>query len=98
MGNGERMNFLREAISDSANNRASAKRLAMLIATIALAVAVVMLALAAIYGRDVAMALGAVSVPLAGLGGYSYVGGKNAERYKIESNADGGSSIGVGKQ
>lgn len=74
------MNWLREAISDGKSGTASAKRLAMLVATFALAIAVVVLAAAAYLGHDVALALGAVTVPLAGLGGYSYVGGKYAER------------------
>ena len=52
----------------------------MLMATFSLAVAVIVLSAAAYLGHDVALALGAVTVPLAGLGGYSYVGGKYAER------------------
>lgn len=47
----------------------------MLIATFALALSVVILSVAALFGYEVALALGAVSVPLAGLGGYSYVNG-----------------------
>lgn len=74
------MSWLREAISDSTTRLASSKRLAMLIATTALAISVVGLTVAAILGHPVATELVAVSVPLAGLGGYSYVNGKQAER------------------
>lgn len=81
------MIWLREAISDSASGRASSKRVAMLVAVFALAIAVVVLAAAAYDGRDVALALGTVTVPLAGLGGYSYVGGKLAENGRGESSA-----------
>lgn len=78
-------NWLREAISDSSNGNASAKRVAMLSAVFALSIAVVVLAAAAFNGRDVALALGTVTVPLAGLGGYSYVGGKIAENNRGDS-------------
>lgn len=81
------MNWLREAISDSKSGTASAKRLAMLLATVALAIATVVLAAAALLGHDVAVALGAVTVPLAGLGGYSYVGGKYAERKRADTTS-----------
>lgn len=74
------MSWLREAISDSSTNRVSSKRVAMLMATAALATSVVTLSAAALFGYDVALALGAVSVPLAGLGGYSYVNGKALDR------------------
>ena len=76
------MNWLHGAIKDNTTGGYSSKRIAMLMATFALAVSTILLSIAAMYGRDVAMALGAVSVPLAGLGGYSYVGGKTAEAKK----------------
>ena len=82
---GPMTSWLRESIEDSQTQRASAKRVAMLLATTALAVAVVILAAAALYGREVAVALGAVAVPLAGLGGYSYVNGKSAEARRSEN-------------
>ena len=75
--------WLRETINDSQTNKASAKRVAMLLATGSLSMSVIALSVAAIAGYDVAASLGAVSVPLAGLGGYSYVNGKNAETNKI---------------
>lgn len=85
------MNWLRESISDGRSGRASSKRIAMLIATLALAAAVLILAAAGFIGRDVAMALGSVAAPLAVLGGASYVGGKYAERSKKPD--DGGSDV-----
>lgn len=51
----------------------------MLTATFSLSIATVGLSVAACLGYDVAAALSAVSVPLAGLGGYSYVNGKSTE-------------------
>ena len=73
------MNWLREAISDGRTDRASAKRIAMLLATLAMSISLVILAAAGYIGNEVAMAMGAVAVPLAGMGGYSYVNGKTAE-------------------
>ncbi len=74
------MNWLREAINDSATGKASSKRIAMLAGAVSMSLAVVVLSAASLFGYDVAAALWAVTVPLAGLGGYSYVKGKIAER------------------
>lgn len=74
------MNWLREAINDSKTGTASSKRIAMLSGAISMSIAVIVLSVAAWFGYDVADALWAVTVPLAGLGGASYVGGKIAER------------------
>ena len=74
------MNWLREAINDSATGKASSKRIAMLAGAVSMSLAVVVLSAASLLGYDVAAALWAVTVPLAGLGGYSYVNGKIAER------------------
>lgn len=74
------INWLREAINDNESGVASAKRLGLLVATSALSLSVTILAIAACFGHDVAMALGAVAVPLAGMNGYSYVGGITAEK------------------
>lgn len=74
------MNWLREAINDSATGKASSKRIAMLAGAVSMSLAVVVLSAASLFGYDVAAALLAVTVPLAGLGGYSYVNGKIAER------------------
>ena len=74
------MNWMREAINDSKTGTASSKRIAMLSGALSMSVAVIVLSVAAWFGYDVAAALWAVTVPLAGLGGYSYVNGKIAER------------------
>ena len=74
------MNWLLEAINDSATGKASSKRIAMLAGAVSMSLAVVVLSAASLFGYDVAAALWAVTVPLAGLGGYSYVNGKMAER------------------
>ena len=73
------MKWLREAISDGRTKKASIKRVALFIAVNALSIAAVILAASAYIGRDVALALGAVAGPLAGLAGYGYVRGKVAE-------------------
>jgi len=73
------MNWLKEAATDRFHNCVSSKRVAMLTATFALAFATVGLSFAACLGYDVAGALSAVAIPLAGLGGYSYVNGKATE-------------------
>lgn len=72
--------WLHQAVSDSQSNRVSSKRVCMLLACVAMAISLVILSLAAFYGRVVDVAIGAVSASLAGLGGYSYVGGKSIER------------------
>ena len=74
------MSWLREAINDSRTGKASSKRIAMLAGAASMSVAVLVLSAASLFGYDVAAALWAVTVPLAGLGGYSYVNGKIAER------------------
>lgn len=72
------MNWLTEILSDHEGSL-SAKRVAMLMATSAMSIAEIILAAAALYGHDVAASLAAVSVPLAGIGGYSYVNGMAQE-------------------
>jgi hypothetical protein len=74
------MNWLIEAATDSTTKAVSSKRVAMLTATFSLALSTIALSIAAVMGREVAAALAAVSVPLAGLGGYSYVGAKSIEK------------------
>ena len=78
------MNWLRETISDSKTGTASSKRVVMLMAGAAMSIAVIILALGAWFGYEVAAALGAVCAPLAGMSGYSYVRGKAAERQAQE--------------
>ena len=74
------MNFLREAMSDGTHGNASAKRVAIVFGSLSLSFAVVILAVAACLGRDVANALWATCTCLAALCGASYVGGKAVER------------------
>lgn len=73
------MSWLREAVSDSRTNQVTTKRIVMLVAAVAMATSLIILALAAYVGREVALALGAVAGPLAGMAGYGYVNGKAAE-------------------
>jgi len=73
------MNWIREAINDSRTGQASSKRIAMLAGAGSMSLAVIILSAASLFGYDVAAALWAVTIPLAGLGGYSYVNGKLAE-------------------
>lgn len=74
------MTWLREAINDGKTGQASSKRVVMLAGAGSMSIAVLVLSAASLFGFDVAAALWAVTVPLAGLGGYSYVNGKIAER------------------
>ena len=71
--------WIREAINDSTTGKASSKRIAMLSGAGSMSVAVILLSTASLFGHEVANALWAVTIPLAGLGGASYVGGKAVE-------------------
>ena len=84
------MQWLRQAATDRFHNCVSSKRVALLASTFALAASTITLSVAACFGHDVAAGLAAVAVPLAGLGGWSYVGGKDAEanRYSKSEGAD----------
>lgn len=73
------MTWLREAINDSTTGKASSKRVVALLGAFSMSAATVILAVASALGQEVAAALWAVTIPLAGLGGYSYVNGKLAE-------------------
>lgn len=81
------MNWLREAINDSTTGKASSKRIAMLAGAGSMSIAVITLSAAALFGYEVANALWAVTIPLAGLGGYSYVNGKLAEAQRANPPA-----------
>lgn len=85
------MSWLREAATDRFHNCVSSKRVALLTATFSLSLTTIGLAVAACLGYDVAGSLAAVAVPLAGLGGWSYVGGKGAEAVKF-NKPEGGES------
>lgn len=73
------MSWIREAINDGRTGKASSKRIVMLIGASSMSIAVIILSVASLFNKDVAAALWAVTIPLAGLGGYSYVNGKLAE-------------------
>ena len=79
------MGWLRESINDSHTGKASSKRVAMLSGAAAMSLAVLILSVASLFGYDVAAALWAVTIPLAGLGGYSYVNGKIAEAQRANT-------------
>ena len=81
------MNWIREAINDSTTGKASSKRIAMLSGAGSMSVAVILLSAASLFGYEVANALWAVTIPLAGLGGYSYVNGKIAEAQRANHGA-----------
>lgn len=73
------MGWLREAATDGRTKAVSSKRVVMLLAGLAMSIAVVLLAIAALLGHPVSSELAAVSFPLAGMSGYSYVQGKAVE-------------------
>ena len=62
--------YLREVIAGGTS--ASSHRFALVVSVISLGVSTVILSIAACFGQDVALALGAVTVPLGGLGGFVY--------------------------
>ena len=75
------MKWLDGAIKDDKTGTYSSARVNATVATFSLAVSIIILSIAAIFTeKDLSMALGAVAVPLAGLGGYNY--GKNKETAK----------------
>lgn len=74
------MNWLRESISDGKTGQASSKRVIALLAGASMSFAVMLLAIATLFGYETYLELGAVCVPLAGMAGYNYVRGKIAEK------------------
>ena len=64
--------LLTEALQDNASCRGSSKRLNTVMACAAMSLAIVILAIAAAMGRDVALAMAGVATPLAGMCGYNY--------------------------
>lgn len=76
------LNYLKSIIDEG--TAASAKRFSLVVGVLALAASTVGLTLAACLGNDVAASLAAVAVPLAGLAGHAYVGGKKAEAAHAE--------------
>lgn len=67
------MNFFRylQAVISNAD-AASSHRFALVVSVLALGVSTVILSIAACWGQNVDIALGMVSAPLAGLGGFVY--------------------------
>lgn len=84
---GGAMKWLAESLQDGRSGRYSVKRLVTLIAALALALALIILAGGAYRGREVDMAIGLVAGALAGLGGYTYVGGKSVEAKRPKEEA-----------
>lgn len=67
---------------------ASSKRFSLVVGVLALAGSTIGLTVAACLGNDVAASLAAVAVPLAGLAGHAYVGGKKAEAANAQQSGD----------
>lgn len=65
--------YLREVIANG--TAASSRRFALVVAVLALGLATVILSIAACLGVEVSAALGVVTVPLAGVAGWSYTAG-----------------------
>ena len=74
------MTFLMEAMRDGTRGNASAKRFALVIGAISLAVSVVILAVAACLGADVTGPFTAACASITTLSGVAYVGGKAVEK------------------
>lgn len=73
------MNWLDGAIRDNKTGGYSSSRLGALVATGAMSLSILILSIAAlVIDKDMAMALGAVAVPLAGLNGFNYGANKSA--------------------
>lgn len=72
--------LLVQAMQDNKTGLGSSKRVNTVIATTAMSIAVVILAIGGMQGHDVAIAITGVSASLAGMCGYSYVGGKSVEQ------------------
>ena len=77
--------WIARIVENGSTGNPSVKRVSLIIATSALAAGTIILCMAAYAGHDVALALAAVTGPFAGLGGYSYVGGKKAEQKSDEA-------------
>ena len=71
--------FLKQAMSDNRTGLASVKRVGILVATIAMSVALLILAASTLLGHDTAMAITGVAASLSALAGGSYVGGIHAD-------------------
>lgn len=76
------MRWLQSMFEDSKNpGHASSKRFVFVVAGVSLSISTISLCIAVLFGQPVdAFLMGAVTTPLAGLAGYSYVQGKRVER------------------
>ena len=74
------MSIFSDAIRDGKTGSTSTKRIVILIGALAMSATVLMLGVAALLGHDVGVALTGVCAPLAGVGGYGYVNGKQVEK------------------
>jgi hypothetical protein len=77
------MNWLDGAIRDNRTGGYSSSRIGALVATFAMSLSILILSIATIViDKDMAMALGALAVPLAGLNGFNYGANKAAAKDK----------------
>ena len=70
--------YIRQVISSA--DEATCHRFCMVVGSLTLAACTLILSIAEAFGAEVSVALGVVTVPLAGLAGYNYVRGKLAEK------------------
>lgn len=80
--------WLAAFLEDGKNGNPSIKRAVLLMASAAMSVGIVILSIAAANGYEVSAALAALAVPLAGMAGYGYVGGKRVESTNAGGHTD----------
>ena len=77
-----------EAMQDGRSGRGSSKRVNTVIATLAMSASIILLAIGGMNGHEVSLAITGVSASLAGMCGYSYVGGKQVEKVGANRGSD----------
>lgn len=77
------IDLFRQALQENSTNRGSSKRVNTVIATLAMSLSTVLLAIGGMMGHDVAFAITGVSASLAGMCGYNYV--RKSEAVKQEA-------------
>lgn len=83
------MGFLRDVVSAKSESHSSSKRLVLVMAGFSLSVSVIILTIAAaFFGVDVEMVMWAVTTPLSGMAGASYVFRKDTISMEREHPAD----------
>ena len=65
--------LLAQSLQENASGRGSSKRINATVATVAMSLAIILLAVGGMLGHDVALAITGVSASLAGMCGYNYV-------------------------